>query len=65
MPYTDDPVWDAMRHDAEQEERLAQRPICADCGEPIQDDCYYEINDEAICPSCIECYKKWTDDFVG
>lgn len=52
--YTDNPARDFNRWDAAQEKRLAKLPLCADCGEPIQDDCYYQINDEAICLSCIK-----------
>lgn len=51
-------------HDADREKRLERLPVCADCGEPIQDDHYYLVNDEAICPDCLEIgYRKETDDF--
>lgn len=56
---TDDPVADFERHDRECQERLDKLPKCADCGEPIQDDHYYLICDEAICPDCLEAgYRK-------
>lgn len=55
MPYrTDDPERDFERWDREQAEWLASRPICANCGRPIQDDHYYQIGDEPICPRCLE-----------
>ena len=65
MYYSDDPAYDAERHMADQERRLAQRPVCADCGEPVQDDHFYQINDEVICPNCMENnYRKNTEDFM-
>lgn len=51
---TDDPVSDFLRHDEEQNRWLESLPECADCGEPIQDDHYYEYNGENICPRCNE-----------
>lgn len=54
MFYSDDPVRDAERYDrylAKQEEEL---PQCHCCGDPIQDDFYYEINGDAICEDCLQ-----------
>lgn len=45
-------LWEA--HDREQEQRLAKRPVCDYCQEPIQDDFYYEINGENICEHCLD-----------
>lgn len=65
MFYTDDPGLDFLRHDAEQERELKKLPVCADCGEPVQDDHYYDINGEVICPDCMEAnYRKRTEDYV-
>lgn len=52
------------RHEAEQERWLKKRPVCADCNQHIQDEKFYLINDEAICPDCMECYAHWTDDYI-
>lgn len=53
--------WEA--HDSEQERKLQKLPICSECGERIMTDALYEINDEYICPDCMEKnHKKWTDD---
>ena len=49
-------LWEA--HDREQTKQLEKLPKCADCCEHIQDDHYYLINDEIICPTCIEGYRK-------
>lgn len=63
--YTNDPIADAMRHDAELQRALDRLPRCAYCGDPIQDDECYEINDSLICPACLEEYhKKRTDDYI-
>lgn len=60
---TDDPIRDFMNHEAEQEAWLAERPICADCDEPIQDDHCFEINGEYICPRCMEdLHRRDVDD---
>lgn len=63
--YSDDPVWDAERHQEDQDRRLEQRPVCSDCGHHVQDDHYYLINDEVICRDCLESnYRKETEDFI-
>lgn len=62
---TDNPISDFNRWDAEQESWLAERPVCADCDEPIQDDHYFDINGEAICPDCMEGnYRKEIGDYI-
>lgn len=57
-------LWEA--HDMEQERKLDRLPKCSECGEAIQSEHYYEINDEPICPECMdENHRKWVDDYVG
>ena len=57
-------LWE--QHEARQARELERLPICADCGEPIQDDHFYLINDDAICPNCLESgYRKEVEDFVS
>lgn len=64
--FTDDPVRDAERYAAEQEEALACLPVCDICDEPIQQEHFYEINDTKICEHCLnEYYRKETCDYVG
>jgi formylmethanofuran dehydrogenase subunit E len=56
-------LWE--RHEAEAERRLARLPKCVCCGEPIQDEYLFEINDELICIDCMNTYyKKETEYFV-
>ncbi len=62
---TDDPIADYNRHQAEIEKWLAKRPECADCGEPVQDEYFYLINDEVICPDCLKNnYRKNVEDYI-
>lgn len=52
-------------HEAEQEKKLAKLPVCSCCGEPIQDDFCYEIDNELICEDCLkENFRRSTDDFI-
>lgn len=56
-------LWEA--HEAEQEKLLEKLPECESCGELIQDDFYYEINDSIICEHCLnEHFRKRTEDFI-
>ncbi len=56
-------LWEA--HERQKEAWLAKRPVCADCDEPIQDDHYFDINGEAICPDCMEGnYRKEIGDYI-
>lgn len=62
---TDDPFADFDRWDAEQQAALNKLPKCSECGEPIQDDCYYEINGECVCPECLDNnHKHWVEDYI-
>nr|DAL88883.1 MAG TPA: hypothetical protein [Caudoviricetes sp.] len=66
MMWTDDPIADAERYAAEQDRRLDKLPVCCECGEPIQDDFCYEINDDLICEGCMNTYyRKSVDDYVS
>lgn len=65
MQITDNPLADFASWDAEQTAKLERLPVCADCGEPVQDDHYYLINDEVICPDCLESgYRKEIDEYI-
>jgi hypothetical protein len=62
---TDDPVADAESWDRYQQQQLARLPKCAYCGETIQDDKCYLINDELICPEClVREHEKNTEDYM-
>ena len=64
MYYTDDPVADYARYDAEQERIRRKCPLCSECDEPIMDATCYVINDEIICESCMGQYRRCTDDLM-
>lgn len=62
--YSDDPVADYLRHDADKQKELERLPKCENCGEHIQDEYCYEINDEIICQKCLESiYRKDVRDW--
>lgn len=51
--------------DYERAEAEKELPVCSECGEPIQDDYYYFINDEILCEEClITNYRKSVDDYI-
>lgn len=56
MFYTDDPVRDAERYEAEQERRIQMLPKCTECGEPIQ-------QEQAVCYEGEWCCKECEYDF--
>ena len=56
-----DPLDDFNRRDAEEARWLASLPQCGICGEPIQDDHYYEIEGKNICPECLDGFRKDVD----
>lgn len=47
-------LWE--RHDREMEQKLAERPICDDCGRPIQDEHYFEVEGDILCEDCM-CHR--------
>ena len=56
-------LWEA--HEAEQEQALEKLPYCEICGNPIQDEHLYLINDEFVCQECLDRdFRKDVDDYV-
>jgi formylmethanofuran dehydrogenase subunit E len=65
MYWTDDPVADFNRYEAEQARMLERLPKCSECGEPIQDEDCYEFNDELICEECLkDNHRKQVEDLI-
>lgn len=58
MLYSDDPIADFDRWDKEQNAWLKKLPKCDYCDEHIQDEFYYEINDDIICRDCLESHFR-------
>lgn len=56
-----DPIDDFYKHDAEQYAWLMQLPVCDVCGEPIQDDYYYDFGGDIVCEECLTKYLTDTD----
>ncbi len=54
MFYSDDPVADFERYDAEKEEELRKLPVCCECGEYIQQSDAVRINGNWYCDGCLE-----------
>ena len=54
MLYSDDPVADFNRYDAEQQKKLEKLPICHECGEHIQQENAVMIYGEWFCDHCLE-----------
>lgn len=62
---TDDPAADFSALDAEQTAWLRKRPVCCYCGEHIQDDYFYQINDEVMCKDCLDGqFRKDVEDYI-
>ncbi len=65
MYLSDDPALDFARLDMELARAEDRLPQCECCGEAINDDDYYEIDNEILCEDCMKKrYKKRTEDFV-
>ena len=62
MIWTDDPVRDAARYDAERNEWLESRPVCTICGEHIQEESALSLNNEWICDECVRENTFYIDD---
>lgn len=51
--------------EAEQERKLDSLPKCDNCGEPIIDEHFYNIDGTYICETCMrDEYRVKTDDYI-
>ena len=48
--------------DKEQNEGLENLPVCKECGKPIQDEYYYDVNGDTYCDECMDGFRKYNDD---
>ena len=53
-----DPLGDFDRLDREYTKWLEGLPVCDVCGEPIQDEKYFQKDGENICLHCLEHFMK-------
>ena len=64
--YTDDPLRDFDRWDAEQQSMLDKLPRCVDCGKAIKDDDLYDIGGDLFCEDCmIKNFRRSTDYYIN
>ncbi len=64
--YSDDPIRDHEERERKTEEWLDSLPVCCECNQPIQDEEFYEIDGEYICPTCMEeNHKRRTEDYIA
>lgn len=65
MGWTDDPIADFDRWQAEQEEELEKLPICECCGQPIQQEYAVYYNNQWCCEDCeSDFWNDIRDDFT-
>lgn len=63
--YTPDNYDKWASHDAEQEKQLNRLPECANCGESITADHFFEIEGVQVCPDCMDSdYRRNTDEYI-
>ena len=58
MYYTDDPLRDFARYDAEQQAELDKLPECACCGYEIQQEDAFCLDGKWICDDCLPEFRK-------
>ena len=63
MLKSDNPVKDAMRHDAEVDAYEDSLPTCDMCGEPMYD-WFIEFGKEKICPDCVEKLTVYVESYL-
>lgn len=59
--YTDDPIGDYDRYDAEIESNLEKRPTCDICGDHIQEEFYFNILGYKICEECMDTSREYIE----
>lgn len=51
-------------YNQQKEEELKKRPVCDCCGDHIQEEYCYVINDDYICESCMEENRKSVESLM-
>jgi len=65
MYYTDNPLSDFARYDADREAELQKLPKCSECGNPIQSEYAYGSNGKYICEHCLKAhYRVSVEDLI-
>jgi formylmethanofuran dehydrogenase subunit E len=64
MYYSDNPIADFDRYEADRERALSKLPHCCNCGEAIQDEYLYDIDGNLFCEDCLKSnYRKPTENY--
>ena len=64
--YTDNPIADFNRYDAEQYREEQKLPRCSCCEKPIYEEYCYLINNDVVCEKCLkDQFRKRTEDYVA
>ena len=63
MFYSDDPIADFERHDAQKEEELQNLPVCTCCEKPIQQERAVRINGDWYCDECLDDMREDTEEW--
>lgn len=62
MYWTDDPIRDFDRWEAERERRLESRPVCDCCGERIQTEKIFSYGNIILCEDCVDDNMNYMED---
>lgn len=58
-------LYDLYRHERDQQKELDRLPKCDYCGQPIQENHFYIIEDEKFCKHCMkEQFQVRTSDYT-
>ena len=49
----------------EKEKELERRPVCEWCGQPIQDEYMYQIDNEDVCQACVDDWLRQCKTMIG
>lgn len=60
MGFTDNPVADFEKYDAEHERIMSRLPVCCLCGERIQQDTAVYFYGKWVCDDCLDDMRKET-----
>lgn len=64
MCYIPDYYDNWSEYNRQQEEALKRLPQCDICGEHIQDEHCYKLDDEIICEACMGEFRVYTEDIM-
>ena len=60
--FTDDPIADFNRHEAEKQKWLERLPVCCCCDEPIQQEKAVRMDGLWYCDECLDDMREDTEE---